>query len=69
MENPRIQKLLVKPSEAAQMIGCSRAKMYELLASGAIKSVRLEGGRLIRVPVSALEALAQGQSPLSDGQK
>lgn len=35
------------------LIGVGRSKMYELLASGAVKSVKI--GVLRRVPVAALE--------------
>lgn len=52
-------RLLVRPSEAAELIGVSRSKVYELIASGVLPSVRLDGGRLIRVPMAALEQLAQ----------
>jgi excisionase family DNA binding protein len=46
-------KLLLTPAEAAHMIGVGRSKMYELLASGAIKSVKI--GALRRIPATALE--------------
>jgi excisionase family DNA binding protein len=55
-------KLLLKVSEAAQMIGVSRSKMYELIACGAVQSVRLQNGRLVRVPVSTLRKLAEPAS-------
>jgi excisionase family DNA binding protein len=48
-----VSKLLLKPEEAAHLIGVGRSKMYELMASGAIKSVKI--GALRRVPASALE--------------
>jgi excisionase family DNA binding protein len=48
-----MNKLLLKPEEAAHLIAVGRSKMYELLASGAIKSVKI--GTLRRVPASALE--------------
>jgi excisionase family DNA binding protein len=51
-------KILLRPAEAAELIGVSRSKIYELIASGAVPSVRLEGGRLIRVPAAALERMA-----------
>ena len=46
-------KLLLKPEEAAAVLGVGRSKMYELLASGAVKSVKI--GALRRVPATALE--------------
>jgi len=43
----------LRPEEAAHLLGVGRSKMYELLASGAVKSVKI--GVLRRVPVAALE--------------
>jgi excisionase family DNA binding protein len=39
--------------EAAEALAISRSKLYELLASGAIASVRIDGSR--RIPIKALE--------------
>lgn len=54
-----IQRLLMRPAEAARMIGVSRAKVYELIASGSLPAVRIDGGRLIRVPLAALNHLSE----------
>ena len=48
-----MSRLLLRPEEAAHLLGVGRSKMYELLASGAVKSVKI--GVLRRVPVAALE--------------
>jgi len=40
-------------SEAAEALAISRSKLYELIASGAIASVRIDGSR--RIPLAALE--------------
>ena len=48
--------LFVKPIEAAALIGASRSKLYELVSSGEIPSVRIGG--LLRIPLAALERLA-----------
>ncbi|WP_021599529.1 helix-turn-helix domain-containing protein [Actinomadura welshii] len=45
-------KLLLTVPEAAEALAISRSKLYELLASGAIRSVRIDGSR--RVPLNAL---------------
>lgn len=45
-------RLLLTVSEAAEALAISRAKLYQLIASGAIVSVRIDGSR--RVPVTAL---------------
>nr|WP_241755943.1 helix-turn-helix domain-containing protein [Actinomadura sp. RB99] len=38
--------------EAAKALAISRSKLYELLASGAIRSIRIDGSR--RIPLDAL---------------
>ncbi|MGH8898778.1 MAG: excisionase family DNA-binding protein [Egibacteraceae bacterium] len=48
-----MSKLLLKPEEAAALIGVGRSKMYELIAAGAVKSVKI--GALRRVPATALD--------------
>lgn len=45
--------LLVRPEDAARMLGLGRIKVYELMRSGALRSVRVGGLR--RVPVAALD--------------
>ncbi|MHB1923995.1 MAG: helix-turn-helix domain-containing protein [Acidimicrobiales bacterium] len=46
------------PEKAAAMLSISRTKLYELLAGGAIASVKVGGSR--RVPVQAVEAYVTG---------
>ena len=46
------ERLLLRPSEAAEAIGVSRSKAYELIATGEIPSVTVGGCK--RVPVDAL---------------
>jgi excisionase family DNA binding protein len=45
---------MLRPAEAADAIGVSRSKAYELIAEGTIPSVKLGG--CVRVPVAALQA-------------
>ncbi|MFE9105464.1 helix-turn-helix domain-containing protein [Actinomadura geliboluensis] len=45
-------KLLLTVPEAAKALAISRSKLYELLASGALRSVRIDGSR--RIPLNAL---------------
>ncbi|MEU9845168.1 helix-turn-helix domain-containing protein [Actinomadura sp. NPDC048032] len=45
-------KLLLTVPEAAKALAISRSKLYELLASGAIRSIRIDGAR--RIPLNAL---------------
>ena len=46
-------RLLITVPEAAKALAISRSKLYELLASGAIASIRIDGSR--RIPLTALE--------------
>lgn len=48
----KIAPLLLRPEEAADYLGIGRTKVYELIRSGALRSVRI--GTLRRVPASAL---------------
>ncbi|HEV2344517.1 MAG TPA: helix-turn-helix domain-containing protein [Actinocrinis sp.] len=48
--------ILVTPEEAARALRLGRSKIYELMASGAIESVRI--GRCRRIRWSALESYA-----------
>jgi excisionase family DNA binding protein len=47
-----VPKLLLTVPEAAKALAISRSKLYELLASGALRSVRIDGSR--RIPLDAL---------------
>jgi excisionase family DNA binding protein len=49
-----MHKLLLRPHEAGDAIGVSRAKIYMLIASGDIPAIRV--GNSLRVPVAALQA-------------
>lgn len=49
-----MDRLLLRPIEAAEAIGVGRSKIYELLASGELPSIRI--GSSVRVPVDALRA-------------
>jgi excisionase family DNA binding protein len=46
-------RLLLTVPEAAESLAISRSKLYELIAAGLVRSVRIDGSR--RVPVEALE--------------
>lgn len=47
-------KLLLTVPEAAEALGISRSKLYQLISAGTVRSVRIHGSR--RVPVEALAA-------------
>ena len=54
-----MDRLLLRPAEAAEAIGIGRSKVYELLASGDLPSIRIGG--VIRVPVTSLHAWIEGK--------
>jgi excisionase family DNA binding protein len=45
-------RLLLTVPEAAEALAISRSKLYQLLSTGAVASIRIDGSR--RVPVAAL---------------
>ena len=55
-----VERILYRPSEAAEAIGVSRSRMYELLASGVIPSVQV--GHVKRVPVDKLREWVKRQA-------
>jgi excisionase family DNA binding protein len=60
---PAMERLLYRPKEAAQALGISRDKLYDLLRTGRLLSVKDGGARLItadalRAYVAKLEAEA-----------
>ncbi len=48
------QPLLLKGTEVAELLGCSRAMAYRWMQAGILPVVRIPGGRSIRVPREAL---------------
>lgn len=57
------EKLLHPPEEAAELLTISRSQLFELLARGEIKSVKI--GRLRRIPHDELTAYIDGLRALS----
>jgi excisionase family DNA binding protein len=55
-------RLLVTPAEAATALGIGRTRVYELMAAGDLRSVKI--GRSRRIPVEALTAFI---SAISEG--
>ena len=43
-----METMLLKVPQVAERLGMSRAKVYELMASGSLRSVRVDGCRRIR---------------------
>ena len=46
-------RLLLRPEEGADALGLSRARIFELMAEGRIKSIKI--GRSRRIPLAELE--------------
>ncbi len=59
-----MDRLLVRPAEAAEILGLGRSKIYQLLASGELPSVRI--GKSIRVPIEALRHWVDARIAASD---
>ena len=55
-----MERLLLRPHEAAEVLGLGRSKVYELIASGAIPSITI--GKSRRVPLDALRAWVRAQA-------
>jgi len=51
-EDYGLSVLLVRPEDAATLLGLGRTKVYELMRSGALRSVKIGGLR--RIPATAL---------------
>jgi excisionase family DNA binding protein len=64
MRNKEMKKLLLRPTEAAEVIGLGRSKMYELLAKGIVPSIKI--GKSVRVPVEGLRAWIKKQTSNAD---
>jgi len=53
------QRLLLRPEEAAQRLGISRAVVYELMSAGRIESLTI--GKSRRIEVRALDRFIEAQ--------
>jgi excisionase family DNA binding protein len=54
-----MDKLLVRPAEAAEILGVGRSTLYALVKAGVLPAVRL--GRSTRLPVEQLRAWVAAQ--------
>lgn len=50
-----MEKLLLTPDEAAEVLGIGRSKLYQLMRAGTVTSVRI--GSCRRIPAVALQDL------------
>ncbi len=59
-EEVRVERLLLRPMEAAEILGLGRAKIYELLREGALPSIRI--GKAVRIPADRLRTWVEDQA-------
>lgn len=56
-----MERLLLRVSETAKIIGLGKSKTYDLIAKGELPSVRI--GKCVRVPVASLKEWVDAQLP------
>lgn len=61
---PESQRLL-RVEQSGERLNISRAKVYELIASGELRSIKIGGAR--RIPVEAIDELVASLSENSRG--
>lgn len=62
-----MDKLLLTVEETAGLIGIGRTKVFELIASGVLESVRIGGAR--RVPTAAVADYVEGLRAEAGGRR
>ena len=60
-----VGQMLLRPTEAAAILGIGRTTLYALIRSGALPSVRIGGSR--RIPASALDRFVTELTGEGDG--
>lgn len=61
-----MEALLLKPTDCMGALNLGRSKIYELIATQELKSIRV--GRAIRVPMSALKEYVERQEASQKGE-
>ena len=61
-----MDKLLLRPDEAAQLLGIGRSKIYEMLATRELPSLRM--GHSVRIPLQALQRWVTNRTLVADQQ-
>jgi excisionase family DNA binding protein len=54
-----MNRILLRPAEAAEAVGIGRSKLYQLIAAGEIPIARIGG--CVRIPADALRAWAESK--------
>jgi excisionase family DNA binding protein len=50
-----VERLLLRPVEAAEVLGVSKARMYDLLRQGKVPCIELGRSRTKRIPLDRLK--------------
>lgn len=58
-----VERLAVKPEEAARLLDVSRGTIYNMMSRGELASFQI--GRSRRIPVAAIKALLAGRAVAS----
>jgi excisionase family DNA binding protein len=61
-----LEQLLLRADECAKVLGLGRSKVFMMLSSGELPSVRI--GRSVRVPAKALERWVEERCVEAEGQ-
>jgi excisionase family DNA binding protein len=51
----KLERLLLRPVEVAELIGVSKSRVYEMIARGEVPSIEIGNSRTKRVPMTALK--------------
>ena len=62
-----MEKLLLRPSEAADILGLARAQVYVLCSRGVLPAIRI--GRSVRLPVAGLREYVNALAGTQRGRK
>jgi excisionase family DNA binding protein len=60
-QGENVHRMLLTPEQAAKALGIGRTKLYQVLRSGHLQSVRIGGSR--RISIQALEAYVSSLGP------
>lgn len=52
-----LERMLLSPEEAADVLGVGRAKVYDLMSEGRLASIKL--GRCRRIPMASIRRLVE----------
>lgn len=53
----QLERMLLSPEEAAEVLGVGRAKVYDLMSEGRLASIKL--GRCRRIPMASIRRLVE----------